>query len=226
MSVRFSRSEYWLINRCVDSTYPVGLILDPKLPSFLNVRRHGMSRAEVLAALKELLARGLIRLSRRRDSDASLELSDAELDAALDESLPDPDSPARANYFTDSVEFGLTSAGGAAWEEFAAPNWNSYIQHFTLAEGHDEATCYSRARLEGFLRSFGAAFGAIDPSSVHWTTVGSWQPTYWKTLPSGFRVDFRFTPQERITSDLIELRRRQLAEAGFSHERDDFYDWR
>jgi hypothetical protein len=229
MSVRFSRPEYWLVESVVDFQYPVGLILDPKLPSVLNRRRHGMSRAEVFEALKELLSRGLIHLSRRCDSESSLQLSDAELDAALDESLPDPYSPARASYYDVSVEFGLTAAGGAAWEEFAAPDWNKYIQHFGFEEGHDEATCCCRDRLEEFLRSYAAAFGAIDPSSVRWTAIVVWEATYWKSLPCAFQVDFRFAPlapQEYPGFDLIELKRRRLTEAGFFHERDNFCEWR
>ena len=85
----------------------------------------------------------------------------------------------------DDVYFGLTAAGGAAWEAFAAPAWDRYV--WDEADEHDLwITSPVRERVELLLRCL---FGD-DPgvrAEATWDSVAPWQATYWKELPRGIR---------------------------------------
>jgi hypothetical protein len=91
---------------------------------------------------------------------------------------------------------GFTSHGGALWESLHNANWNRYIKYYTvygLDEREDLKTLYiesiSRERireLHDHLPLIG--YAAASSSSVAWTTLVDWDPTYWKTIPLAYQL--------------------------------------
>jgi hypothetical protein len=130
----------------------------------------------------------------------------------------------RAEPFTpDTVHFGLTPEGGALWERECQADWSRYLnglgpcstldvvgEEFT-SWMHYEASTWSR--VTEFARLY-----EID----HWHTrlrartreLRPWKATYWKTLPSGFRVSTKYRYGTEESKELWMAARRAKLDMG------------
>jgi hypothetical protein len=100
------------------------------------------------------------------------------------------------------VYYGLTAAGGAAWEEVARPDWDRYIDSsFGIDPDEGEVICADPARAEGFVFS---PYQEHPPlaDSLRRDRLEPWPATYWKTLPSGHRIAFRYDSTRPVRQEL------------------------
>ena len=95
----------------------------------------------------------------------------------------------------------LTSLGGQAWEQLALPDWSLYYELqrsevvTSIADGENRGyeTLIIRALSERIVRdalrigSFSHNLVPIAGSEVY-ESIGPWEATYWKTLPTGVQV--------------------------------------
>jgi len=190
---RLTRGEYWILESVVEHGTPACWYPSANLTRLLNKREgHGLDRPALMATLERLIGQGWIGVrDLRRDDDPGEvyagTLDRAGIEAALDERGEDQ--------FT---HLGLTAEGGRVWEEFARPNWNAFIDHYTRGFGNSRrkevgvvmsATLGRVREFLGYARYLGEFF---DPERVHWRVLRPWRATYWKTLPEGHRAMYRY----------------------------------
>jgi hypothetical protein len=180
--------ERWLLEMVVELHYPLELICDAALPAHLNRPGHGLASDEIVARMSRLHEAGLLEFLQVRGRDERVvPLSSTEISAHV-VGL----SEARLG---DGLYFGLTPAGGVAWEQTAEPDWSRYL----VDEVGDEMviTAQHRELVETYLL---VVFGAqrSSRSGEQWEEVSPWRATYWKKLPSGARCRFP------IVTDRIE----------------------
>jgi len=90
----------------------------------------------------------------------------------------------------------LTSAGGLVWERECRANWRKFLTNSSAYHTFDEEGDRKRFRtvFEGASKErlgfYALAFrgGGFRCQSMRWKELAPWKPTYWKTLPSGFRL--------------------------------------
>lgn len=158
-----------------------------------------MTIGELRDTFLGLIHRGLIEVMKEAGG-APVLLSDSELDATLRHS-----SGGRCD-----LAYGLTEEGGHQWELFAMPDWQSFIDttFFRPVVGNvgDAAfVCADRHRLERYFRLANEALTNVDSSTARWDGVQPWQATYWKTLPTGYRVRFRCNPEPKQHDDALRM---------------------
>lgn len=186
------RMAYWFLDAAIEHAISVG-VLGPTyddLENLLNRRHHGLISDQVITALSTLYQQEAIvfLLPETLESlvddhgyqEHPLVVTAGEIEAAL--------------WGEGSLEYMLTAHGGARWEAVSCPDWGRSFT--TSVAGHDlmgMACGGSREIMEHYLALYYYAQPVIETSKV-WTDLVPWPATYWKTLPHGYRVDFRITP--------------------------------
>lgn len=209
MTLRFSRAEYWLLEIAVDQALPLPDLLRPHLAESLNRSSHDCSADELAEALERLFCdhyitsfrspippTGKRRIYRR--------LARADIDSELRRPLlpPDPDDPFHlGSRHPDETYYRLTPTGGAAWESFARPDWNLFIDGVgTCLDLGSEAAphpargyaiCPALWKLQRYVATARHIGHHIDEASIGYDTLSPWKATYWKTLPSAHRVRYK-----------------------------------
>jgi hypothetical protein len=184
--VRLTRGEYWLLETAVIFSIPIRCLLAPNIEEKFNKPGHGLARGPLVATIERLVAQGFV--VAETETRSAFVPARSEIEAALDESGP-PQG--------EWTSYLLTAVGGAAWESFAAPDWDRYIDDsFDFpddaedVEAH-EVICADRTRLDSYLRQLWSE-GELDAASLVHDVLVPWQATYWKVLPRGHRARFRF----------------------------------
>jgi hypothetical protein len=97
----------------------------------------------------------------------------------------------------------LTPQGGARWEAYSSPDWNRYIDAGYLSEsggGVGEIIASDRHLIEHHVELIAYIHKiSVLSNSERWDIISHWQATYWKTLPNGHRVRFRYIDNEAAT---------------------------
>lgn len=146
----------------------------------LNCNAARFSRDQVAQAITSLFERNLIAIGEQSPSSLGM-VEDSHivgLDAKLSEDIP----------FVSYLW--LTPRGGAAWEDYAQPDWRKFILEDMDTNGHIVAfTCQHPVLRMHYCTAMQQAL-RVDQLPVLEEPVGSWAATYWKTLVGGQRVRF------------------------------------
>ncbi len=186
MQPRLTRGEYWLLETVVDGAWPLCFVARTNAEEVFNKPGHGLERAALIETLESLFASGLLE-AHRHGQAAAMPLARTEIIAALEE-------PSHARGAPGTL-YRLTAQGGAVWEAFAMPDWKAYLlRELDEDQGVGAFTALDRQWLQEDLEHFSVYEHAVARDSVQWERLGRWQPTYWKELPEGYRVRFRFGP--------------------------------
>ena len=224
MRFDLSFGERWLLESAREHRYALPLPASPPrtVRETYNVAcDHGLETDELWAAVFRLCRSGLLELTRPRPPrprgervrfdrlDRSegpdpgrvvVPASAADVGRFAAWSEPVPDSTWRRG-----IDYGLTPAGGAAWEGFAAVDWTRYHTNWSFHRrgvrgggpaGHHVLAARDET-LNDVLRSGTYLRGRIDRRvRVRRGTFRPWPATYWKTLPVGSRLSFFVEPRD------------------------------
>lgn len=179
-----SRGEYWLLRYVVRGWEPLAALTadEDNFGAWFNADHHGLSYSELTSGLQRLFEAGDV-VARWRDRDEPDFVPSAEqIERALQsESIVDP----------DLFDYGLTSQGGQRWEAAAQPNWNRYIYSGgpLWPSQLTEVIAADRERVEQYLREQRQELHIV---ARRWATLRPWQATYWKELPLGHLVHYKY----------------------------------
>lgn len=181
------KNEYWILDSVVESWDSLKCLVSEDIEGAFNKRSHGLNRDELVDVLDRLFQRGCL-LAKRMEKSISKGFfipTRKEIEEAFD---------GRLNCF-----YGLTSQGGARWEEVSRPQWERYISDSVYAEPQEgEIIGSDRDLVEQYdLLSRVDSEISIVPGSKHWDVLRPWQATYWKELPVGHRLRFKYEWVER-----------------------------
>lgn len=154
-----------------------------------------LSQSETLTAAHSLFQKGYILAEVYRDGNrfSDVVMTIPEIQADLDGKL-------QAYYY-------LTPQGGAYWETLAHPDWFQYYtdschdyKPYELSEFECEMISADRELLEQILKVDCYLFDATAhiPGTEVWEELEPWKPTYWKTLPFGYRVRYKARQMKMI----------------------------
>jgi hypothetical protein len=182
-----NRGEYWLLDSVVEAWYPLVWLVSDDVEGSFNKRHHGLERDELVGVLAELFGGGDL-LAKRVEKSVTKEFftpARAEIEAALEGRF--------------DCLYGLTSQGGARWEEVSQPRWERYVCGWVSGEpqegeivGSDRTLVEKYDSLSHYVWDI-----SVVADSRRWEVLQPWQATYWKTLPLGHRVRFSFEWVER-----------------------------
>jgi len=176
------KDEYWLLDSVVESQCPLAWLVAKNVGEVLNKRDHDLNRDELMSVLNRLFRRGDL-LAQRMERAVEKEVfipTETEIEAALNRRL-------------DCI-YGLTLQGGARWEEVSQPHWERYIYDSVYAEPQEgEIIGSDRALVEQYdsLIHYDSEISVV-PGSKRWDVLRPWQATYWKELPVGHRLRFKY----------------------------------
>ena len=180
--------EHWLLDTAVRGRISLRSLVHPALTQFFNKPGHHLGPPALCALLERLVERGDLAL-RTRARGAHHPPREALLRALVYDHDTRP---------TDGLCYGLTAQGGRRWEDATHADWsrflsNSYAPDPTAPLG--EITGPDRARVE---RCLEGTDRPVLAETVRWDRLEPWQATYWKTLPVGHRVRFRYGPERPL----------------------------
>jgi hypothetical protein len=204
MEPRLTRAEYWLLQSVVELQVPLHWLGDERrLLAMLNKPSHGLDRERLAAVLEQLFDAGWL-FSQWRDSTESFRPSRPQIERALAAEAPAP---------ADWLYYGLTALGGTAWEAFAWPRWERFVDEELYYPEHEPSGWAAmmgadREFLEGRFRWICAAechpycWQRPLAETARWQTLQPWQATYWKELPVGYRLEHQFANDEERTGNI------------------------
>ena len=181
-----SRAEFWLLTLVAELWYPVGLLAAEYLSEILNTEQvHGLSHAELAEAMDDLFQHRDI-IAKRLGSEATFQPTRREIVTAL-----------REEHGPHALYYGLTAQGAARWEAQACPDWSRYLdESFGYDPNEGEAITSTQSLLADWLaRQRDLGIETPLPGSETWDILKPWRATYWKTLPHGHRIRFRWAEQ-------------------------------
>jgi hypothetical protein len=204
MEPRLTRGEYWLLNCVVEAGCPVKFLVSDDIEELFNKRGHLMERQRLIETLCELHSRGWIKSDR---GEIPVLLDSDQIEAALVEEFD-------SKRDDQGVYFRLTEEGGAAWERFAAPRWDRYLRtRLSFSKSTGAISGATKWRVEKYLSLVHHLGTIVDPNSIVRQVLAPYQATYWKTLPIGYRVEYRYSKHheqrdwERVPHSLMSLQR-------------------
>jgi len=177
------KDEYWLLDSAIEGWYSIKWLVSDDIEGSFNKQNHGLNREQLISVLDHLFQRGDL-LAERMEKlvptgffiPTQTEIEDA-LSGRLD------------------CSYGLTSQGGARWEEVSQPRWERYITAGVYADPQEGAEVIGsdRQMVEKYDSLSHQLLGVSGvPGSKHWDVLEPWQATYWKVLPRGYRVRFSY----------------------------------
>lgn len=176
------KNEYWLLDSAVEARQSLKCLVSEDVEAGFNKRSHGLNRDELIEVLGHLFQRGdlLAKLIEKSVSAGFFIPTQTEIEDAFDGRL--------------TCFYGLTLQGGARWEEVAQPHWERYISDFVYAEPREGQIIGSDRDLVEQYDSMSQHNSDISviPGSKHWDVLRPWQATYWKELPVGHRLRFKY----------------------------------
>lgn len=181
------KDEYWLLDSVVEARDSLKCLVSEDIEVAFNKQGHGLNRDELISVLDRLFQRGDL-FAERKEKSVSKGFfipTTAEIEEAFDGRL--------------LCFYGLTSQGGARWEEVSQPHWERYIVNYIYAEPQEGAIIGSDRDLVEQYDSLSQHDSdvLIVPGSKHWDVLRPWQATYWKELPVGHRLRFKYEWVER-----------------------------
>src|ERR1051325_9516623 len=181
------KNEYWLLDSAVEARQSLTCLVSEDIEAAFNKRSHGLDRDELIDVLGRLFRRGDL-LAKRMEKSVSKGFfipTPTEIEEALDGRL--------------ICFYGLTLQGGARWEEVSQPRWERYISDWVYAEPREgEIIASDRDLVEHYdsLSHHDSEISVI-PGSKQWDVLRPWQATYWKELPVGHRLRYKYEWVER-----------------------------
>lgn len=94
----------------------------------------------------------------------------------------------------------LTARGGRTWEHYARPDWSCYVASY-IGYHPQEGTIHASSR-EAAEAEFQRCMDDGDiaqpiPESKQGEVLVPWQATYWKELPSGYRLRYAWVKRRQ-----------------------------
>jgi hypothetical protein len=177
---RLSAAELWFLDAAFEFWIDLPVLVSRDVALALNRRTHGLDSEQVVTTLAALYSRGFIDGRWHQEPYALTP-------ECIRQGLGSVAERGSAPYY------GLTVAGGEAWEAATMPRWVEYVTHDAGFEGDIrnstiEAATRERARAE--LEQSPDRALVID-ESIEEELLVPWRPTYWKVLPEGFRIQYR-----------------------------------
>ena len=173
--------ERWLLDVVATFQIPIQWLLASNVEALLNRESHGLAASEVANRLANLLDAGQI-------GGELLNLRGREVADALTERSP------------ETLYYGLTKSGGDLWESIFHPSWELYVD---ATEGPEpervEISSATRDLVDecvGHIYQGSLSSKLAIPGSHCWYHLQPWHATYWKTLPAGWRLEFRASPSD------------------------------
>jgi hypothetical protein len=175
--------ELWLLDAVATFRIPVRWLVARNIESLLNRESHGLAASEITGRMGDLLAAGHIVVSRPMESGGEhLSLNGKELAEII--TLPSG----------EPVYYGLTESGGQFWERTFHPVWSEYVEALESSSPEKiEVAAMTRDLVDDYVAHVyrsSVAFRQVILGSEFWHQLRPWQATYWKTLPTGWRLEF------------------------------------
>lgn len=197
LNPKFTRGEYWILNSVVESAIPICWLDWENIEQVLNKSTHGMNRRQLEDTFLEMSEKGLIDVYVSGEWNRKVFLTPEKLDTAFDE-----------KQHPKCLYYRLSPKGGIYWEAFALPNWNYYIcEAYTEQDNsgyeNGEIICLNSEVLKKYFDSLCYQTLHIEASSVDRNELQPWQATYWKKLPIGYSVQFKYRNMETQKSTIV-----------------------
>jgi hypothetical protein len=189
-----NKIEYWFLDAAITAKIPFHWLSASNVDEMLNRPHHALTRPELLGVLERMFTRGhlFLEYTNRRDQSHQTHVpTRSEIAAAL--ALP----PGEWTNQSEWASYGVTASGGELWETVSHPQWNYFYEELYDVNPHrGEMTASTRGFIEERLTliRYDPFIKAIVPESVQWSVLKPWQATYWKQLPTGHHVEFRYLP--------------------------------
>lgn len=176
-------ATFWILDSAIEAWYPLYWLVSPDIELAYNRPTHGLSSEALSAVLQRLFQRGdlLAEVVELPGVRRPIQPTRAEIGAGLARTI--------------MIDYGLSAAGAARWEAVAQPDWRRYIYAaYTNDPDQGEIIAQDRALVETYLAALPyVSDTVVEPDSLIWDALEPWHATYWKTLPLGHRVRFRYS---------------------------------
>ena len=186
MSVKIDKADYAILYGVSDEQWPVWLLLEERTMAGVNRFWPGLAASELTEHFFRLWSEGLVECAEGEDEpaiapDRRLAREQFEFDKTLSDR---PES--------NSLTYRLSSQGGDLWAQYAGVDWGKFFSSWpNSATNECTLTASVREPIEIALQLREIAPEPIA-GTLLWDLVQPWQATYWKVLPRGNRLRYRY----------------------------------
>jgi len=180
--------QLWILTSQVEGKWPLSVLMAPNAGHIMNLHFPTVSPGRLIDALQALFEAGLICAEVK---DRLLPWAGrVELERWIESDAGYP----------DEIRLGLTSTGGQVWEKECKADWSRYLncQGCRAVEENDQLF-FPYMHFEGSTLSRLAEYATRDVPHSGYIRIRMkirqlrpWKATYWKALPSGFRISTKY----------------------------------
>ncbi len=200
------KSDFLILHYAAELKCPVAWLFSSDLGALTNKEPLEGSMDEIESALLSLARRGLVRASGLYDAECG-PLTSALIAEAV-EAITVRSKKEAEVFVIPELFYGLTEKGGRLWEEQTRPDWRMFGRYSSDPDTLEkEAEAATRGVLDAILKYDRYHSGEIPRNeTIKILELKPWQPTYWKTLPSGFLATYKFVQEKPPYSPPEEAR--------------------
>jgi len=184
--IKIDKADYAILYGVSHEQWPAWLLLRDETMSGVNRFWPGLPAQELTQHFFALWNQGFIECAEDEDlpaiaPDFELARQQFEFDYSLS------DRP-QSNLLT----YRLSPAGGEIWASYAGVDWSKfYCSWYDSGRNEFRLSASDRKAIELALQLRTISPLPI-PGTEQWEVLGSWQATYWKVLPEGHRISYRY----------------------------------
>jgi hypothetical protein len=175
------KSRCWLLDLVCENKFPLSILREDKLAMIVNrSTEHGLSNTELVNTVELLFEEGMLVANlydNPKDFAVTIHPKRRDIEDAIAGKL--------------EIHYGLTALGGKYWETVYKPNWKFFVTGWS----HDDIASFSgsdRDIVEQYLLLLPyRSQQRVVLGSASWEPQTPYPATYWKALPSGWRVTFK-----------------------------------
>jgi hypothetical protein len=186
MSVTIDKADYAILYGVSEEQWPAWLLLKERTMAGVNRFWPGLAAPELTEHFFRLWSERLIECAEGEDEPAIA--PDYELTRQQFEF--DTSSSDRPQF--NSLTYRLSPAGGDTWENYAGVDWNKFYNSWDDSERNEFRLSASDRKAVELAIQLRTISPLPVPGTDRWEILGSWQATYWKVLPAGHRIGYKY----------------------------------
>lgn len=210
MDVKIDKADYAILYGVSEEPWPAWLLLKEETMAGVNRSWPGLAPRELTEHFFRLWTEGLIECAEEAEEADYTSSVPPDYELARQQFEFDHSSSDRPQ--SNLLTYRLSPAGGEVWANYAGVDWSKFYNSWYDSGRNEFRLSASGRRAIELALQLRTISPVPVPKTERWEILGPWQATYWKILPAGHRISYRYETWPCAPSSYNEEEFRALQE--------------
>jgi len=190
MDVKIDKADYAILYGVSEEPWPAWLLLTEETMAGVNRFWPGLAPRELTEHFFGLWTEGLIECAEEAEEADYRSPIPPDYELARQQFEFDHSSSDRPQ--NNLLTYRLSAAGGEIWATYAGVDWSKFYCTWYDSGRNEFRLSASDRRAINVALHLRTISPLPLPGTEQWEVLSSWQATYWKVLPAGHRISYRY----------------------------------